>query len=108
MAMKTTLDIPDDLAREVQRRADRDGCTPQQVIADVLAAGLPATADMAAKGGLVPKHLPLIKARPALPAGVKHLSGQGWADWLKDIEQQHEVERYEKAFGHQYVDRAGG
>ena len=107
--MRTTLELPEELVRRLERRAADDGRTPEQVAADLLAAGLssgPASENGA--GDVVPKRLPLIKARPAAPADVKHLSGQAWADWLKDVEQQHEVERYEKALGHQHVDRAGG
>jgi hypothetical protein len=49
--LKTPLDISE-LARELQRRADREGRTPEAVIADVLAAGLPPTA--AEPGGSCP------------------------------------------------------
>jgi len=109
--MKTTLDLPEDLAAELKRRAAAAGRTPEQLAADLLAAGLSpgqAAGDDSHQGAVVPKHLPLIKARPAVPAGAKHLSGQALTDWLKEIDLQSEVERYEKAFGHQHVDRADG
>ena len=107
--MRTTLDLPDELVRRLEHRASRDGRTPEEVAADVLAAGLPPVAAPApAPGAVVPKRLPLIKARSAPPADVKNLSGQAWADWVKDIEQHLEVERYEAVFGHQYVDRLDG
>lgn len=106
---RTTLDLPDDLFRRLELRAAHDGRTPAQVAADLLAAGLPAEASSEpAAAAVVAKHLPLIKARPASPADMKHLSGQALTDWLKDVDLQLEVERYEKAFGHQHVDRAGG
>ncbi|MDB5319696.1 MAG: hypothetical protein JWN40_1327 [Phycisphaerales bacterium] len=104
--MQKTLDLPEELVRRLERRAAHDGRTPEQVAADLLAAGLPPDAAASTgPAGIVPKHLPLIKARPAAPADVK-MSGQASADWLKDVDLQLEVERYEKAFGHQHVDRA--
>src|ERR1700733_15400343 len=107
--MRTTLDLPEELVRRLERRAVDVGRTPEQVAADLLAAGLsPKGASAPGSAEVVAKRLPLIKARPAAPADVKNMSGQACADWLKDIEEQQEVERYEKAFGHQHVDRADG
>ena len=107
--MRTTLDLPEELVRRLEQRAAHDGRTPEQLAADLLAAGLsPEATSSNGAAGVVPKHLPLIKARPASPGDVKNMSAQAWADWLKDVEQQNEVERYEKALGHQHVDRAGG
>ena len=107
--MKTTVELPDDLVREIESRAEREGRKLQDAVADLLRKGLaPADVHGYASGPTVPKHLPFIKARPANPLDVQSLNQQEWCDWLKDLEQQHEVERYEKAFGHQYVDRADG
>jgi plasmid stability protein len=41
--MKTTLDIPDDLMREIKIRAAVEGRKMKDVVADALKAGLPAT-----------------------------------------------------------------
>lgn len=106
--MKTTLDLPDDLVRQLASRAAEGGKTPEELAADLLSVGLSAGSEAAPGAVLVPKRLPRIKARPAVPANVKQMSGQESADWIKDLEQQHEIERYEKAFGHQHVDRADG
>ena len=43
--------------------------------------------------------------RPVQPVDARMLTTQEWCDWLKDLDLQGEVERYEKAFGHQHVDR---
>jgi hypothetical protein len=107
--MKTTLDLPDALATELQRRAAADGQTPEQLAAHLLAAELSPQAGAhgsAPTGTIVPKHLPLIKARPAVPSDVKQMSAQAAADWIKDVDLQLEVERYEKSLGHRHVDRA--
>jgi plasmid stability protein len=111
--MRTTLDLPEELLRRLEQRAARDGRTPEQVAAELLAAGLshrPASGNgnTPSSAGGVPKRLPLIKARAAAPVDVSNLSAQQQADWLKDVELQYEVERYEKALGHQHVDRTGG
>ena len=107
--MKTTVELPDALVREIELRAAQEGRELKEVIADMLAAGLtPVVETSLQKGQVVAKQLPCIKARPASPSDAKSLSQQEWCDWLKDIEQQHELERYERVFGHQYVDRADG
>ena len=106
--MKTTLELPDDLVREIKLRAVHEGRKLKDVIADLLRTGLtPATKTSPRNGPAVAKNLPKIKARPAQPADAAKLSTQEWCDWLKDVDLQLEVERYEKAFGHQHVDRAG-
>ena len=122
--MGSTLKLPEELIRRLERRAVRDGRTPEDVAAELLAAGLPADTAAAPEptavapenhaapgtGAVVPKRLPLIKARASgpAPAEMKAMSGQAWADWLKGVEQQLEVERHEKALGHKHVDRAHG
>ncbi len=103
--MKTTLELPDDLVREIKLRAVHEGRKLKDVIADLLRTGLtPATKTSPRNGPAVAKNLPKIKARPAQPADAAKLSTQEWCDWLKDVDLQLEVERYEKAFGHQHVD----
>ena len=78
-------------------------------VAELLRKGLnPIGDEQRESDRVVAKHLPLIKARPLPPADTPSLTAQQWCDWLKDLEQQQEVERYEKAFGHQYVARAHG
>jgi plasmid stability protein len=101
--MKTTLDIPDELLARLRERAARDGRDIDQLAASLLADALVSPAQNGA--ALVPKTLPLIKARPA-ELSVKPVTGQEFSDFIKELEQQHEVERYERAFGHQHVDRA--
>ena len=105
--MKTTLDLPDALVRQIELRAEREGRDIQEIVADLLATGVsPAGETNLEKDRVVSKNLPMIKLRPAQPSDVKKLSTQEWCDWIKDIDLQQEVERYEKAFGHQHVDRA--
>ena len=105
--MKTTLDLPDALVNEIKLRATHEGREFTDVIADLLTAGLSPTINSHAENGqTVSKTLPLIKARPAPPTDVQKLSTQEWCDWIKDVDLQLEVERYEKALGHQHVDRA--
>lgn len=105
--MKTMLNLPDEVVHRLEERAVRDGRSPEEVAAELLSAALPSELQGAATSGhVVPKTLPLIKARPAELSHPKALSGQEWCDWIKEVEMQEEVERYEGAFGHQYVDRA--
>ncbi len=107
--MITTLDLPDDLLRELKLRAEHDGRPVKDVLADMLAAALTgANGARPRNGPVTSKNLPLIKLRPAPPADARQLTTQEWCDWIKDVDLQLEVERYEKALGHQHVDRADG
>ena len=100
--MITTLDLPDDLLHELKLRAEHDGRPVKDIVADLLAAGLtPASEARPQNGPVTSKNLPLIKLRPAPPADARQLTTQEWCDWIKDVDLQLEVERYEKAFGHQ-------
>ena len=106
--MKTTLDLPDSLVRDIKLRAVLEGRKLKDVVADLLRAGLTPSSGKSGrqKGPALPKTLPLIQVRPAAPADVSKMPAQEWCDWLKDVDLRTEVERYEKAFGHQHVDRA--
>ncbi len=65
--MKTTLELPDALLRQVELRASSEGRQLNDVVADLLVASLAQTASSApADGSAVSKSLPLIKERPAL------------------------------------------
>lgn len=106
-SMKTTLDLPDALLDELQRRAHHQGLGVEDVVAGLLTSGLSTAVKAHAEDGpIVAKTLPLIKVRPAQPANARQLTTQEWCDWIKDVDLQLEVERYEKALGHQHVDRA--
>ncbi len=105
--MKTTLDLPDELVRQINLRAAEQGQKPEDVIAGLLQVVLnpvPQTSEHSEP--LLSRNLPLIKVRSAQPDDLNKLSTQEWCDWLKDLDLQLEVERYEKAFGYQHVDRA--
>src|SRR6266567_3236699 len=107
--MKTALELPDHLVREIELRAAHEGRVVNDVAAELLAAGLsPAAGSSPLEERVVSRNLPLIKVRPAQPADAGNRTTQEWCDWIKDLDLQLEVERYEKAFGHQHVDRAGG
>jgi plasmid stability protein len=105
--MKATFDLPPELVRQLKLRAVRDGQKLKDAAADVLRAGLAAEARPSAPDSRprVPKTLPLIKVRP-YSTPTEPLTGQALCDFMKDVDLQLEVERYESAFGHQYVDRA--
>jgi plasmid stability protein len=107
--MKTTLDLPDALMRAIKLRAEQEGRKIKDLVAELLVAGLaPAVEASPENGPVESKNLPLVKLRPAQPDNADSLTTQEWCDWIKDVDLQLEVERYEKAFGHQHVDRADG
>jgi hypothetical protein len=105
--MQTTLDLPEDVVRRLERRAAHDGRTVEQVAADLLTAVLPPD-DESSPAQVVPKHLPLIRAKHLNSADARAVTGQAWVDLIKELESQDEVERYEKALGHQHVGRTDG
>ena len=85
--MKTTVDIPDALANEIQRRAIRAGREVKDVIAELLTASISLAATIQSDSGqTVAKTLPLIKARPVQPSGAGKLSAQEWCDWIKGVD----------------------
>ena len=103
--METSVNVPNSLFNELQLRAAQEGRPVQEVVAHLLHAGLSASSPAGAEQvALVSKNLPLMKVRPVAPAGAP-LSGQQWSDWVKQLEMQHDLERYETALGHQHVDR---
>jgi hypothetical protein len=107
--MRTTLDLPDALVRQLELQAASTGRQPSVLAAELLAASLaPSRNGNIPPGDVVPKNLPLIKVRPAPPPDSASLTAQEWCDWLKDVDLQLDVERYEKALGYQHVDRADG
>ena len=107
--MKTTIDLPEALVREIKCRAKHEGRTVKDVVADLLAAGLSPAVETTPPSDLVAsKNLPLIKVRPVKPKDIQKMTAQDWCDWIKDVDCQLDVERYEKALGHQHVDRADG
>src|SRR5215210_5186360 len=70
--MKTTLDLPDDLVKELKLRADRDGKKLNDTATDVLRAGLAAGgAGENGRSKRVKQPLPVIKARPVKTAPAK-------------------------------------
>lgn len=105
--METTIDLPDALVREIELRALQEGRKLKEVVADLLTAAVATRATTTSgEGQGVSKNLPLIKVRLAQPTNGTKLTTQEWCDWLKEMDLQLEVERYEKALGHQHVDRA--
>lgn len=104
--METSVNLPPHLLTEVQLRATQEGRPVQEVVADLLQAGMSSAAPRGVEQpALVSKNLPLLKVRPVAPASPP-LTAQEWSDLVKHVEMQHELERYETALGHQYVDRA--
>src|SRR5437870_4265317 len=62
--MKATVDIPDALVNEIQRRAVLAGREVNDVIAELLTASISSAASQVDNGQAVAKTLPLIKAHP--------------------------------------------
>ena len=105
--MKTTLDLPNDLVQEIKLRAASEKRKLKDVAADLLRAALmPPAKSSSLPTAAVPKSLPVIKARSAPPGSTAKLTAQEFSDWIKQADLDLEVERYEKALGHQHVDRA--
>ena len=105
--MKTTLDLPNDLVQEIKLRAAKERRKLKDVATELLRAGLaPPPKSDTVPSTAVPKSLPKIKARCAAPGIAANLTAQEFSDWIKQADLDFEVDRYEKALGHQHVDRA--
>ena len=107
--MITTLDLPDALMRVIEKRAEHDGRTVKDVVADLLAAGLTSANGVRPQNGPVTsKNLPLIKLRPAPPADARQLTTKEWCAWIKDVDVRLEVEGHEKALAYQHFRPSDG
>jgi hypothetical protein len=105
--MKTTLELPEDLVRAIKLRADHQGRKLDEVIVELLVAGLPAlTKPSSGNGAAVSRDLPRMKVRPVPPPALPPLSAQEWCDWIKGVDLQQDMERHEEALGRQHLDRA--
>ena len=86
--MKTTLDLPDDLVRELKLRAVMQGRTLRDLVADFLRQGLglavprPATAPSGSPVEIGADGIPIIRGAPDAPA--QHMS----LEQLLALEQQ--------------------
>jgi hypothetical protein len=99
--MSTMLELPDDLVRSLEWHASRAG----RPLGDFVEAVLREQFRETENAKPAAKTLPFIKARP-VPSVQTEMSAQEWCDWLKEMDLQFELEHYEKASGHQHVDRA--
>jgi len=105
--MKTTLDLPNDLVQQIKLRAVNEGRKLKDVAADLLRAALAPPPDSTSlTTATVPKTLPLIRVQGTPPERTAKLTAQELCDSIKQADLDFEVDRYEKAFGHQHVDRA--
>lgn len=84
--MKTTLDIPDDLFREVKARAALKGIKLKDLVAEGLRLVLAAEA-----AGNAPRRVqfPIIKAGPGAPAITKQMVDEAEEQTLKEEAEHH-------------------
>lgn len=88
--MKTTLDLPEDLAAKLKDRAALDGRQLSDVALRLLTTALQSPNGAADAATLVPKHLPVIKGRPVEAAHPRSEDAQDMCDFVKNVEQQDE------------------
>lgn len=103
--MKTTVELPDALVNQIQRRAVLEGRDIKDVIVDLLKTSMPPVTTQSENGHAVAKELPPIKARSIQAVEFRSLTTQEWCDWIKGVDLNLDLERYEEASGHQHVDR---
>ena len=94
--MKTTIDRPESLVRNLKLQAIHDGKT-LQVLATKLLRATALTPSRRAKGGIVPKNLPVITARPLAGAKPRTMTAQQMNDWLKQADLDMEAEHHAEA-----------
>jgi plasmid stability protein len=83
--MKTTLDLPNDLVREIKLRAAREGRKVKEVAADLLPAALaPSTETKSPPAASLAKTLPTIGATSAPSERAAVLSAQEFCEWVKE------------------------
>ena len=82
--MKTTLELPDELMREIKVVAAMNDQKLKDVMADLLGKGLAAQDDdgepLEAVGGV---ELPLVQTRPTTPPEVGEMDAEAYCAWIK-------------------------
>jgi len=99
--MKTTLDLPDDLATEVQRRAERDGRNLADEVVDLVRKGL-AALEPESSQAIMPTiaidpstGLPVVYGAPNAP--ISRMSSQEIHAMLRQSADEEEFERFSRA-----------
>ena len=98
--MKTTIDLPADLVREMKLRAVHDNRKLKDLAADLIRSALRPADQEGAGPTPLPKCLPVLRTR-ARSAGepAARRTPQEMADWIKQVDLELDVERHEKASG---------
>ncbi len=97
--MKSTIDLPSDLVREMKLRAVHEGRKLKDVAAELLRAALtPGTLPTHRPTAALPKTLPVLKA--TLPAADATVAAQEFGDFIKQADMDLDVTSHEKALGH--------
>lgn len=105
--MKTVLDLPEALLREIEVRALSEGRKVEDFCVELVVEGMSHLPQGNHRDNkVVSKDLPHMNARPAPPCEVPKLTTQEWCDWIKDADLQLDIKQHEKALGHQHVDSA--
>ena len=92
VSMKTTLEIPDKLYREIKIRAARDGVKMKDIVAEALTATLNSPAPSAHKPARKKNPFPMLHG----PVGPL-LAGKDIRS-LSFLDEQDDLERYQRAF----------
>ena len=97
--MKSTIDLPSDLVREMKLRAVHEGRKLKDIAAELLQAALkPGTLTMNCPTAALPKTLPVLKATH--PAAGGTVDAQEFGDFIKQADMDLDVTSHEKALGH--------
>lgn len=104
--MKTVLELPESLVREIEVCAAHRGRKVEEFCADLVIEGMSQrTKDSRREIDIVPKTLPHMKVRPVSTGQALQLTTQEWCEWIKNEELQLDVMQHEAALGHQHLDR---
>ena len=98
--MKSTIDLPSDLVREMKLRAVHEGRKLKDIAAELLRSALAPDKSSATRpvGAATPKTLPVLKATRTADCGA--VDAQEFVEFIKQADVDLDVTRHEKTLGH--------
>ncbi len=99
--MRTTIELPDELYRTLKTRAAISGVTMRELIQGLIEQGLRQTEGRAGSGAHRDEPLPVAIPARGIPITLT-------PEDIHRLEEEEDLERYERSFGRQRLDRTHG
>lgn len=95
--MKTTIDLPDYLVKEMKLRAVHEGKKLKEVAAELLSKALQPEKSRDHSSKQI-RGIPLLAGKPLGKPSGKSVTGEEMQELVKQLDEQEDLERYERSF----------